>query len=426
MPATRTVPSLRRQRRHNAPDRAFVQIKGKRHYLGRYGSPEAQEAYDRLVAEWLSGGRRLPVPPDELTVVELVERFAEHIEARHDERELSNYRSALRIVRQLYGSTPAAEFGPKRLRVVRQQFIAKGWAHTHINKQAARVRQMFRWGSAHELVPVDVHQRLATLEALRRGEAQREGRKVKPVPAGAIRAIWPHLSRQVRGLVLVHRLTGARADELVRIRATDLDVSGDVWSATLDDHKTAHHGKTRTLYFGPRAQRVLRVFMVPGRDVKRPLFSPRDAEAERYATASTHRRTAPSPRKTERVIGDAYTTASYRRAIYYACDAAWPPPAEWKRARVPARGRKAGSTRWETDDEWRSRIGDETWGKLKRWRGEHRWHPHQLRHSTATMVRREFGVEAAQVILGHSNIKTTEIYAAADADKARQVMGKVG
>jgi len=35
----------------------------------------------------------------------------------------------------------------------------------------------------------------------------------------------------------------------------------------------------------------------------------------------------------------------------------------------------------------------------------------QLRHSTATEIRRAFGAEAAQLVLATANLSTTEIYA---------------
>ena len=40
--------------------------------------------------------------------------------------------------------------------------------------------------------------------------------------------------------------------------------------------------------------------------------------------------------------------------------------------------------------------------------------PHQIRHTRATEVRRAAGLDAAQVLLGHSSSRTTEIYAGAD------------
>ena len=58
--------------------------------------------------------------------------------------------------------------------------------------------------------------------------------------------------------------------------------------------------------------------------------------------------------------------------------------------------------------------------------GVERWSPHQLRHTAATKLRREHGIEAARVILGHRSAEVTEIYAEIDQEKALQVMGQVG
>src|SRR4051794_16116920 len=59
---------------HKATGQAVVRIDGKDHYLGKYGSPESQAEYDRLIAEWLGNGRRLPPPTaaDGLSIAELI------------------------------------------------------------------------------------------------------------------------------------------------------------------------------------------------------------------------------------------------------------------------------------------------------------------------------------------------------------------
>ena len=46
------------------------------------------------------------------------------------------------------------------------------------------------------------------------------------------------------------------------------------------------------------------------------------------------------------------------------------------------------------------------------------WTPNQLRHNFGTRARREFGIEAARVTLGHSSAVTTEIFAERDIDAA--------
>jgi integrase len=78
--------------------------------------------------------------------------------------------------------------------------------------------------------------------------------------------------------------------------------------------------------------------------------------------------------------GERYSVDSYRRAIQRAC----------KRAKVPS------------------------------------WSPNQLRHTAGTEIRKKFGLEASQVVLGHANAKVTEIYAERNMDLAREIMAKVG
>jgi integrase len=54
------------------------------------------------------------------------------------------------------------------------------------------------------------------------------------------------------------------------------------------------------------------------------------------------------------------------------------------------------------------------------------WTPRQLRHTAATRIRDRFGVEAAQVVLGHAQLDTTELYAAKSLARAHEVMQALG
>jgi site-specific recombinase XerC len=64
--------------------------------------------------------------------------------------------------------------------------------------------------------------------------------------------------------------------------------------------------------------------------------------------------------------------------------------------------------------------------KAAEWRNEHAWNPHQLRHTRATAIRKEFGIEAAQVVLGHADCKVTQVYAERDFELAARVMKEIG
>jgi site-specific recombinase XerC len=60
------------------------------------------------------------------------------------------------------------------------------------------------------------------------------------------------------------------------------------------------------------------------------------------------------------------------------------------------------------------------------WRAKHCWSPNQLRHSRATIIRERYGIEAAQVVLGHSDPRVTEIYAERDFAAAARIMREIG
>ena len=118
-------------------------------------------------------------------------------------------------------------------------------------------------------------------------------------------------------------------------------------------------------------------------------FQPIDSERKRRAEQHAERKTPLScgtkpgdrrKRKPKRKPGVQYATDVYRRAITRACEAAGIP----------------------------------------------RWSPNQLRHTAGTEIRRQFGVEASRVTLGHSKISTTEIYSERDYGLAIQVARQVG
>lgn len=54
------------------------------------------------------------------------------------------------------------------------------------------------------------------------------------------------------------------------------------------------------------------------------------------------------------------------------------------------------------------------------------WTPNQLRHSCATEVREKFGLEVAQVALGHSRADVTQIYAEWNLSLAHKVVAAIG
>jgi integrase len=426
---------------HKHSGQAIVTLNGFDHYLGTHGSEESRRQYDRLIAEWLAAGRSF-APPASISpsvgrsIDEIILAFWQHAETYYvsgisgrPTTELDHFRQALRHLHRLYGNTPANDFGPKALAALREVMVTTGWSRGHINHQVRRIVMVFKYAASQELVHATVHAQLKTLAALKRGRSlAREMPPKKPVPPELIAAVQPFVSRQVWAMIQLQLLSACRPGEIVKLRPTDINRTGNPWRYVLGDHKTAHHGKTKTIYFGRRAQEVLRPFL-ENRIAEAFVFSPREAESERRQIRHRRRKTAltcgNSPNANRkagrRAPAERYSEASYRRAIARACEAAFPPPEDLRRSPLSGRAPKL-----ESKDEWRSRLGPANWMRLSDWQKDHHWHPHQLRNNAATNIRAEFGIEMAQAAFGNSSIAMAELYAEINHQKVSRVMAEIG
>ena len=259
MPRTNRPPTYRL---HKARNLAVVTIDGKNHYLGPYGSPESHEKYARLITRWRAKTPTAVVPPPprepaDLSVSELILRYLDYASGyyvKHGRRtgEFDNIRCALRTLKRLYGQSPAGEFGPKDLELVRQDMIAAGLARKTINGRIGRIKRMFRWGTREGLLPPGAYHGLTAVEGLKRGRsAARETGPVTTVPDDVVRATLERLHPHVRAMVQVQELAGMRPQDVRNLRTCDLDTGGDVWIYTPWTHKTEHHGHVRRIAHRP-------------------------------------------------------------------------------------------------------------------------------------------------------------------------------
>lgn len=188
---------------HKATGRSFVIIAGRQYYCGKLGTQAAQDRYDQLIAAWIGAGRPASIdltgtaaarpslgdsaptpvgrPPaaapadddDGISVEELIDGFWTFAQAYHRKAdgtpstELSVLVGPLRILRRLYGDTPAARFGPLALKACRAEMIRLDWSRRSINKQCSRIRSVFKWGVENEQVPPDVLAKLKAVAGLR-------------------------------------------------------------------------------------------------------------------------------------------------------------------------------------------------------------------------------------------------------------------
>lgn len=387
------IPKLRL---HKPSGRAVVRLNGQDFYVGKFGSPESQAEYDRLIGEWILTGRHAPPKkpgqPAKRSIGELMIAYLEFADGyyRKNDQPTGEYdaiRYSLRPLRKLYCDFPVEDFRPLALKNVREQMIAAGLCRREVNKRVQRIVRMFKWGVENEIVPAMVHHALKQVAGLRYGRSDaRETEPIRPVDDATVAAIKPYVSGQIWAMIRLQQLTGMRPGEVCQLRACDIDRSEIPWIYRPTTHKTQHHGHTRKVYLGPQARQLLIAW---GFEQKTGfLFSPKAELEERSAARRKARKTSVQPSQAKRkrkaspkrAPGERYNTAAYGNAIARAC----------KRA------------------------------------GVQHWHPNQLRHSAGTHMRQIGGLEATSLALGHKGLAVTEVYAERDEKIVAQMIENIG
>lgn len=409
--------------RHKSSNRAYVVVRlanGEREYryLGRWGSDEAKREYKRVIEQLSTGNGRMPPTGqnyDDLTLNELMVRFLDHAHEHYRRAdgtltsEVEEFRQVFKPLKALYGSTLCRDFGPLALKAVREAMIRADLCRSLVNRRIRRIVHVFRWAVEMQIVNPMVHHALKTVSGLQVNRSKaRETEPIQPVPDVVVDETLPIVTRHVAGLLRFQRLTGCRPGEACLLRMCDVDTSGPTWIFRPAHHKLAHRNKRRAIAIGPKAQDLMREF--PAESPTDYLFSPRRCQAEIIASRSASRKTPRYPshmkrnankrtRKPKRCPGERYTTGSVGQSIRKAIEA-------------ENRRRKEKAEREGRDEATVQTLPH--------------WHPNQLRHTFATTTRKAYGLEATQVLLGHSTADVTQVYAERDESLAVRVAQEIG
>jgi integrase len=392
-------------RLHKPSGCALVQIKGRRIYLGRYGTADSKARYSQLIAGLAVDTEKIimaPRPAQDhvgLTVAELCAAYLEWAQRYFQDvpSSMDRVRAVLKLLKDRFARMPVKTFGPLALKSVQEALAAQKKSRRYCNHLTAGIKRVFSWGVSEELVPPHVHQGLMTVRGLRRGRtAAKERPPVKAVDDAVVEETLEHLPQHLADLVQLQRLTGARSGEIVLLRPADIDRTTDPWVFIPQHHKTAYAGKERKIFIGPRAQSILSRYLF--REPGKYCFCPADYVKELHQERRKLRKSKmpPSQRgrrrkhKPQRAPGQRYETHSYYYAIRRAIEVANRQRAKKKLPAIPY------------------------------------WTPHQLRHAAGTEFRRVGGLDVAQTALGHSHARITEVYAERDEARAIEIVKKIG
>ncbi len=367
---------------------AVVYVNRKRKYLGPWGSDLARERYSRFLEAWAASQGCLPdEPSDNATVAQVVVAYLEWAESNIDRSHFFHGKVVAGFLVEFHGQTPVKKFGPRALIAIQKAMEKSGrFSRNYINDLVGRVRTIFRWGVARELVPESVAAALKYVPPLRRGHTTaHETEKREAVPDETVIRTLPYLPPTVAAMVQVQRLAAMRPNEVCRMKVGDLDRSGEIWIYRPEKHKGTWRGHGKSVPLGPPEQRIIGP-RLEGKLPENAVFSPREAVAEHKSRNAAQRKTPVQPSQVKRAadraknpksrVREFYDSTSYRKAVEYGIASA-------NRA-LPASARIP------------------------------HWTPYQLRHAAVTEITLTAGLDVARAVAGQKTINVTQRYNHAD------------
>jgi len=287
-----TMPKLKHRPPRLCKDKgyALVYCNGERLPMGKWGTREADKNYRRFLTEWAACSQSSVARVGKrIHVDEVIGAYLDWAEHRLDPADYRHACTVSQFVLNLYSGTPVDEFGPRALTAVQQVLAESGrFSRNHVLRLVSRVRTMFNWGVAQELVSVHVADALKYVLPLKKGETvAHETTPREDVSDEVVDATLPYLSPTAAAMVQIQRRAVMRPNEVCRMCVGDIDQSrGDgIWLYKPLLHKRAWKDEDRIIPLGTPEQKLL-VPYLEGKTAEQPVFC---ASSGKPYTADTYR-----------------------------------------------------------------------------------------------------------------------------------------
>lgn len=340
----------------NRKGRAAVNYRGRDWYFGPWDAAadaptnEAAAAFRRQLAAWAMDPAAGAAASDDLVSTLCADWLESAASPEAGTRAKGQAWEAAAWLCRLHAATPVADFGPVEF-AAWQAWLCRQvgpkskrrYKRSSVLRVRAFVERCWRWGVEAGRVPGVRLTEFAAVSPPRRAECLPDERR-RPVPAATVRATLARLNAAAAAAVRLAWWTGARVEEVAKLRASQVKLSGvietpfdvrldlgrfkgKVWAAVLVEHKSDRL-HDRVLFFGPKAQIVLKPLLAaatPGGYLFRPAAAKLAQSAAQRALRHPASKGSLKPLQGDRAArkpGPHYSAGSLRKAVQRAAKAA--------------------------------------------------------------------------------------------------------
>ena len=222
----------------------YATVEGKMVSLGVKGLDNEADAF-KAWHKMMAGVKEKAKPKPEPTVAEVAMGFLADVEGRAKPNTIRAYRYFLLPFAKQHGKAKPSDLSPPLAEAYSRK---PSWAADTRADFLGALQTMFKWAERARLID------RTPLVGLKRPPKASRGAEAVISPADHERLLEAAGKRFKPFLRLLH-LSGARPGEVAAITAENFDVEGGM--IRLKEHKTAHKGKSRTIYLCPEAVALL-------------------------------------------------------------------------------------------------------------------------------------------------------------------------
>ena len=228
--------------------------------LGRWGSPEAEQAYNQLMVQYYSDS--LPVEPKQTAMVELFNDYLEHSEFPPMDKTRYRTKKVLRWCVELFGSTPCSSFSFATLSIIKERIVTdcrnRNLTQVYANQLLFMAKHIFTYGVLKGWLDGSVLPIIKAYPAIT--ERLKPLKKRTAVPDEVVEATLKYMVQPYIDIIRLIRSACLRPSELLNIRKSDIEVKEDCWVIRVKS-KTERFGYSRIIVFNQKEQEILKKYI---------------------------------------------------------------------------------------------------------------------------------------------------------------------
>lgn len=225
--------------------------------LGRFGSPEAEQAYKKLAVQFYSDS--LSLEKDNTEIANLFADYIQNAPGIGIDPEKYKIKKVVLWCTELFGDMPCSDFSFMTLSTIKERIIVESKEHNYTQLYANQLfsvaKRMFTYGVLKGWIDGKFLSVIKSYPNI--SESLKPLKKREAVPDEVVEATLKYMRQPYIDIIRLIRSACLRPGELLRLRKSDIEIKDGCWVVRVKS-KTERYGYNRVIVFNKYEQDLLK------------------------------------------------------------------------------------------------------------------------------------------------------------------------